>query len=48
MKLPVGVLAHRFLASANISDHHKQLVRATLPELSYKKMKEQLLKVFYD
>ena len=48
MELPDGVLAYRFLASANISDHHKQLVRATLPELSYQKMKEQLLKVFND
>ena len=37
-----------FLASANISDHHKQLVRATLPELSHQKMKEQLLKVIND
>ena len=35
MKLPDGVLAYRFLYNANISSHHKQLVRATLPELSY-------------
>ena len=48
MELPDGVLAYRVLANANISDHLKQLVSATLPELSYQKMKEQLLKVFND
>ena len=35
MELPDGVLAYRFLNSANISSHHKQLIRATLPELGY-------------
>ena len=48
MELPDGVLAYCFLTSANISDHHKQLVHATLPGLSYQKMKEQLLKVIND
>ena len=48
MELPNGVLAYRFLNSANISSHHKQLVRATLPELSYQSMKDQLKKIFSD
>ena len=48
MELPDGVLAYRFLNSANISSHHKQLVRATLPELSYQSMKDQLKKIFSD
>ena len=49
MELFDGVLAYRFLNSANISSHHKQLVRATLPELSYQlSMKDQLKKIFSD
>ena len=48
MELRDGVLAYRFLNSANISIHHKQLVRATLPELSYQSMKDQLKKIFSD
>ena len=48
MELPDGVLAYRFLNSANISSHHKQLVRATLSELSYQSMKDQLKKIFSD
>ena len=48
MELPDDVLAYRFLASVNISDHHKQMARATLLELFYRKVKEQLLKVFND
>ena len=48
MELPDGVLAYQFLNSANISSHHKQLVRATLPELSYQSMKDQLKKIFSD
>ena len=46
IELPEGVLAYRFLNSANISSHHKQLGRATLPELSYQSMKDQLKKIF--
>ena len=42
MELPDGVPACQFLNSANISSNHKQLVRATLPELSYQSMKDQL------
>ena len=37
-------LAYKFLINANISEHHKQLVRATLSELKYNTMKEQLKK----
>ena len=48
MELPDGVLAYQFLNSANISSHHKQLVRATLPEMSYQSMKDQLKKIFSD
>ena len=44
MELPDGVLAYRFLNSVNISSQYKQLVRATLPELSYQSMKDQLKK----
>ena len=48
MELPDGVLTYRFLNRANVSSHHKQLVRATLPELSYQSMKDQLKKMFSD
>ena len=48
MKLPDGVLAYRVFNSANTSSHHKQLVRATLPELSYQSMKDKLKKIFSD
>ena len=40
MGLPEGVLAYKFLNNTNISEHHKQLVRATLSELKYNTMKE--------
>lgn len=42
MELPEGVLAYRFINSSNISESHKQLIRATLTELKYTKAKEQL------
>ena len=45
MGLPGGVLAYKFLNNANISEHHKQLVRATLSELKYNTMKEFI--IFY-
>ena len=48
MELLDGVLAYRFLNSANISSHYEQLVRATLSELSYQSMKDQLKKIFSD
>ena len=40
------VLAYRLLKSANLSNHHKQLIKATLPELQYDLMKDQLKKTF--
>ena len=48
MILPDGILAYEFLNNANISDSHEKLIRATMTELSYKSMKEQLRKVFGD
>ena len=39
--IPDGVLSFRFLSSANISNHHKELARATLSELKYDNMREQ-------
>ena len=48
MGLSDGMLAYKFLNNANISEHHKQLVQATLNELKYNTMKEQLKKVFSD
>ena len=48
MTLPDGVLAYRFINSANISEQHKQLIRATLPDLDYKHAKEQIKKIFSD
>ena len=48
MGLSDGMLAYKFLNNANISEHHKQLVQATLSELKYNTMKEQLKKVFSD
>ena len=46
MTLPDGVLAYRFLSNAYISAHYKELARATLSELKYDNMKEQLKKIF--
>ena len=48
MGLPDVMLAYKFFKNANISEHHKQLVRATLGELKYNAVKEQLKKVFSD
>ena len=48
MGLPAGVLAYTFLNNENTSEHHKQLVWATLSELKYNTKKEQLKKVFSD
>ena len=47
MGLPDGVLAYKFLNNANISEHHSWY-GATLTELKYNTMKEQLKKVFSD
>lgn len=42
MSLPDVVLTHKFSGNANISEYYKQLVRATLKELKYNTMKQQL------
>ena len=47
-ELPDGVLAYRLLGSANLSDTHVQLARATLPSLTYNNMQQQLKKIFSD
>ena len=46
MEIHDGVLAYRLLNNTNISESHKQLIRATLPDLRYTTMKEQLKRVF--
>ena len=48
MTLPDSSLAYKFLNNANISEKHKQLVHATLTELKYENMKDQIKKVFSD
>ena len=40
------VLACRLLKSANLSNHHEQLIKATLPQLQSDLMKDQLKKTF--
>lgn len=44
-ELPDGVLAYRLLHSANLSDAHVQLARATLPSLIYSNRQQQLKKI---
>ena len=46
MEIHDGVLAYRLLNNANLSDTHKQLIRATVSEMNYKNMKDQLNKIF--
>ena len=46
MEMHDGVLAYRLINNANISESHKQLVRATLRDLKYTTMTEQLKRVF--
>ena len=40
------ILAYRLMKSANLSNEHEQLIKATLPELQYDSMKDQLKKTF--
>lgn len=47
-QLSTDVLAYRLLKSANLSEAHEQLARATIPELTYEAMKNQLKKIFAD
>ena len=46
MEVLDGVLAYRLLNSINLSEQHKQLVRATVSDMKYSIMKERLKKVF--
>ena len=42
------ILAYRLLKSANVSQHHEELARATVIKLEYGEMKTQLKKIFGD
>ena len=46
--LPDGILAYKFLNNANISKQCEQLVCATVFELKYENLKNQIKKVFSD
>ena len=48
MSLSSDVLAYRVLKSANLSEQHEQLARATISVLNYDNMKAQLRKIFVD
>ena len=48
MKLPEGVLAYRFLNSANLSKDEMDLCRATITEFKYTEMKKKVLNLFHD
>ena len=41
-----NILAYRLLKSANLSNNHKELIKATIPELKHDLMKDQLEKIF--
>ena len=40
------LLAFRLLRSANLSDHHQQLAKATITDLTYNNMKQKLKTIF--
>ena len=42
MVLPEGILAYKFLNNANLSDTHDKLIRATMTDLTYNSMKNQV------
>lgn len=46
-EMSTDILAYRLLKSANLSEHHQQLAKATIPELKYETMKTQLKKYFW-
>ena len=46
MTMSSPILAYRLLKSANVTEHHEQLVRATVNELTYEEMKDKLKKIF--
>ena len=48
MELPDGVLAYRFLHSANLKDDEIKLCRATISDFTYDEMKKKVLSLFGD
>jgi len=48
MTLPEGVLAYRFLNSANLSKDEMDLCRATIQEFKYTEMKKKVISLFHD
>ena len=45
-EMPDDLLAFRLLKSANLDSTHEQLIKATVPELKYDDIKNQLTKIF--
>ena len=48
MELPDGVLAYRFLHSANLKEDEIKLCRATISDFTYEEMKRKVLSLFGD
>jgi hypothetical protein len=48
MTLPDGVLAYRFLHSANLKDEEMKLCRATIAEFKYKDMQQKVCSLYGD
>ena len=46
--LPEAVLVYRYLNSANLSEHHKEMVRATIADLTYSNMVQQVKAIYHD
>ena len=44
----MNILAYRLLKSANLSEQHEQLAKATVSGLRYDLMKDQLKRIFGD
>ena len=42
------ILAYQLLKSANLSTHHEGLIKATIPDLQYSIIKDQLKKLFQE
>ena len=43
-----NILVYQLLKSANLSTHHEELIKATIPDLQYNIMKDQLKKTLSD
>ena len=48
MKYPDGVLGYKLLAQCNLSEGERNLIKATMTDLTYDNMKKALLSVFSD